>query len=80
MGLNTSRFIQNVQFITAMSEHKEISLQTAKKGSRNRLHCYLPSQLEFCWFFETRTMFIYLILTSFIKLELFGPCVLKLEY
>jgi len=53
VGLNTGRFIQNVQFITDTSEDKEISLQTAKKGSRNRLRCYVPLQLEFCCFFET---------------------------
>lgn len=79
--LSTGRFIQSVQFKQIpLPECEEISLQTARKGSRNRLCCYLPLQLNFYCFFETWTMFIYLILTSLVKLELPGPCVLKPGY
>lgn len=47
--LSTGRFIQSVQFKQIpLPEWEEISLQTARKGSRNRFHCYLPLQLEFC--------------------------------
>lgn len=39
VGLNTGRVIQTLMFLTIMYEYKVTALQTAEKGSRNKLHC-----------------------------------------